>query len=108
MSAVLVIGRRWGFLARAAVLAASALAALTPAAVAAGAAAGAAKVRPFRSTEARVRFTSRVIELGHAFARRELSGISTDGTFKFRSATGPIGKLRKGSVLVISAWTRST
>lgn len=59
------------------------------------------KARPLRATTSGVRLTSKVVGLSPSLVRRELIGVSANGTFAFRGRGGAIARLRKGKVMVI-------
>ncbi|MEZ0579655.1 hypothetical protein [Nocardioides sp. MH1] len=50
-----------------------------------------------------VHLTSKTVVVSRKVARQQLTSVSKDGgTYKFRSAVGPLGKLRAGKVLLIT------
>lgn len=51
--------------------------------------------------ETGVRFTANTVEIPKAMVTHNLIGISRAGVFKFRSAAGPLGRLRPGKVMFL-------
>ncbi len=56
---------------------------------------------PITSKETGIRFTSKTILVDRATVTKNLTGIAPDGTFKFKTAAGAIGKLKAGKVMLL-------
>lgn len=65
-------------------------------------AANARKSQPLRGKAIGIRLASKVITLSPTLVRRQLVGVSADGTYEFKHAVGPIAALREGKVMLIT------
>jgi hypothetical protein len=63
--------------------------------------AAAASAPRIKSSETGIHFTSKTIMVDRATVRKNLIGISADGTFKFKQAAGALSRLKPGKVMLL-------
>jgi hypothetical protein len=63
--------------------------------------AAATPVPPISSKETGIKFTSKTVVINRATVAKYLLGVAPDGTFKFKSSTGPLTKLAAGKVMLL-------